>query len=584
MKQYINAFIGFCMAFQLNAQNVAINTDGSTPDNSAMLDIKSTDKGLLIPRMAQANRPATPATGLLIYQTDNTPGFYYYNGTAWVQMSTLNSSATDGQVVVANANGNGVGYSNILWDNTNKYLGISGLNDGAVGSGYSNWISAHIGGSGGNRVVLGIQNGEATIGAHNNALSGWAALSLNPSGAIKMPSLAGPFGPRLFGVGTDGTLSAITNVNSGRVLKNNGSNSSLVVTESLIQDNGTGIGMLDGTSTSTYGLNVQKKQLLAHGDGQATIYGYRTRDQQNDGTGYGRYTANSAITGLNFWGDVYTFGVIGHSYDDFTRTGGVLGAEQGGAYWGALGYKASNSTRYGVYGSSAYETGSGLVEGDTHSVGIGGGFKGDLMGGWMSGKTMGMVSEGQLFAAYHVGNSITDGKNIELVTTERGDKIPTYAVNSTSEAKIYDDGTSALKNGRARVIFPKAFAASLSKKGRPTVTLTSIGGWAHLYVESIDNEGFTVAEANNGTSNLEFNWIVVGKKLDANAVDVKEVLLDKNFTNNLKGLMESEQNPNQAAKSLWWDGQKFQTTTPPVNAETQQALRNKNDGNNGIRQ
>ena len=47
---------------------VAISTDGSAPDNSAMLDVKSAGKGMLVPRMTAADRDAiaSPATGLLI--------------------------------------------------------------------------------------------------------------------------------------------------------------------------------------------------------------------------------------------------------------------------------------------------------------------------------------------------------------------------------------------------------------------------------------------------------------------------------------------------------------------------------------
>jgi len=61
----------------------------TTPDTSAALEIQSTDSGILIPRLTQVQRDAitTPATGVLIFQTDNTPGFYYYNGTAWVTFS-----------------------------------------------------------------------------------------------------------------------------------------------------------------------------------------------------------------------------------------------------------------------------------------------------------------------------------------------------------------------------------------------------------------------------------------------------------------------------------------------------------------
>lgn len=62
---------------------VAVNTDGAAPDNSAMLDVKSTTRGLLAPRMtlAQRNAIVSPATGLMIYQTNDIPGYYYNSGT-----------------------------------------------------------------------------------------------------------------------------------------------------------------------------------------------------------------------------------------------------------------------------------------------------------------------------------------------------------------------------------------------------------------------------------------------------------------------------------------------------------------------
>jgi hypothetical protein len=56
--------------------------------NTAILDVQSTTKGFLPPRMttAQRNAIASPAEGLMIYQTDNTKGWYGYNGSAWVQL------------------------------------------------------------------------------------------------------------------------------------------------------------------------------------------------------------------------------------------------------------------------------------------------------------------------------------------------------------------------------------------------------------------------------------------------------------------------------------------------------------------
>ena len=66
------------------SSQVAINNDGSLPDTSAMFDVKSTNKGILIPRMTQVQRNAiaNPASGLLIFQTDNNCGFYFNSGTS----------------------------------------------------------------------------------------------------------------------------------------------------------------------------------------------------------------------------------------------------------------------------------------------------------------------------------------------------------------------------------------------------------------------------------------------------------------------------------------------------------------------
>src|SRR4030095_15874592 len=56
------------------------------PVSSAMLEIETTTRGFLAPRLTfvQRNAIASPATGLLIYQTDFASGYYYYNGASWV--------------------------------------------------------------------------------------------------------------------------------------------------------------------------------------------------------------------------------------------------------------------------------------------------------------------------------------------------------------------------------------------------------------------------------------------------------------------------------------------------------------------
>jgi hypothetical protein len=64
-----------------NTGNVGIGTN--VPDQSAILDLKSDSKGLLLPRMLAGQRTSLsqPATGLLVYQTEAPEGFYYNKGT-----------------------------------------------------------------------------------------------------------------------------------------------------------------------------------------------------------------------------------------------------------------------------------------------------------------------------------------------------------------------------------------------------------------------------------------------------------------------------------------------------------------------
>lgn len=92
------------------AQNVGINATGATPDASAILDVASSTKGLLVPRVAltatTVAAPITsPTTSLLVYNTntanDVIPGYYYWNGTEWIAFgsgsnwSLLGNAGTD---------------------------------------------------------------------------------------------------------------------------------------------------------------------------------------------------------------------------------------------------------------------------------------------------------------------------------------------------------------------------------------------------------------------------------------------------------------------------------------------------------
>ena len=98
MKTMLRFAYGVSFAILLSqnsfSQSLAVNTTGAVADNSAILDITSTAKGMLIPRMtkAQKNAIAAPATGLLVYQSGpDSTGFHYFDGTQWVWLANANT-------------------------------------------------------------------------------------------------------------------------------------------------------------------------------------------------------------------------------------------------------------------------------------------------------------------------------------------------------------------------------------------------------------------------------------------------------------------------------------------------------------
>src|SRR5688500_6622984 len=76
-------------ASQLYAQSVGISSTDITPHASSLLEMRSTTKGLLIPRMTTTERDniSSAATGLIIFNT-TTGAFNFYNGSTWLAIST----------------------------------------------------------------------------------------------------------------------------------------------------------------------------------------------------------------------------------------------------------------------------------------------------------------------------------------------------------------------------------------------------------------------------------------------------------------------------------------------------------------
>ncbi|MEM9544343.1 MAG: tail fiber protein [Bacteroidota bacterium] len=87
MSRSLAFFIIFISSFIHSFAQVGINSNGTNPDPSAMLDVKSNTKGMLIPRMTAVERQTIldPAQGLMVFdQTNN--AFYYFNGIGWLEL------------------------------------------------------------------------------------------------------------------------------------------------------------------------------------------------------------------------------------------------------------------------------------------------------------------------------------------------------------------------------------------------------------------------------------------------------------------------------------------------------------------
>jgi len=89
LKLFIFTLMLSFLTLSGNTQNIAVTDDETyTANPSAMLDVKSISKGLLVPRLTSSQRTAisTPATGLLVFDTDFNQ-FYYFNGSTWQNVS-----------------------------------------------------------------------------------------------------------------------------------------------------------------------------------------------------------------------------------------------------------------------------------------------------------------------------------------------------------------------------------------------------------------------------------------------------------------------------------------------------------------
>ena len=157
------------------AQGVAINSTGSAADNSSMLDVASTSKGILIPRMTktQRNDISSPIKGLMIFQNDSISGYYYYNGASWEIISdgafAINNLADGKTAGTSIFLGSGAGFNDNGTDYENVAVGDSAL--------YNNGLGASFPGDATFNTAIGPKSLYSnTTGYQNTSIGAWSLL------------------------------------------------------------------------------------------------------------------------------------------------------------------------------------------------------------------------------------------------------------------------------------------------------------------------------------------------------------------------------------------------------------------------
>lgn len=155
----------------LHAQNIGINANGGAPHASAILDVRSPNKGFLLPRISlttdtDITTVSNPLLSLLVYNTNtglpDGEGFYFWNGTKWSKLATRSNLANLAWNVAGNSGTNTSTDFIGTTDNTPLVFKTNNILSGKIEPGPNN-------------VFFGQSAGLATTSATNNSFFGHGA-------------------------------------------------------------------------------------------------------------------------------------------------------------------------------------------------------------------------------------------------------------------------------------------------------------------------------------------------------------------------------------------------------------------------
>ena len=462
-----------------------IGIQTNTPDASSALDIVSSNKGLLVPRVTLTNdlsspSPVTsPATGLLVYNSGpNQPqGFYYWGGSAWMKLETGGSGTITSWELTGNS-GTTVG-TNFLGTTDTEDLAFKTksierlriLSDGRIhiGNGYtapntenkltvrgnSTNTTAIYATSGFGYAVFGLSGSTFAMRAHSSDESGNGILATgnDVSGSYLTSGSGGSFTGGQFGTYTkaineDGNGIVALGNDVGAIAPSSGSGGTFRATNYGIYSKATNS---DGTGIAVSG-NNQSISILSIGSGAAITgakYGVYAKAKNTSngvgvgGVGNGGTTLYSPAKGSGgaFTGD--SLGVYGKGVG--SNGNGVIGRGNGGNtyHFPTAGSGGAFSGDVGVYGYSDQVDGNavvGMVNGGTYSVpggtGSGGSFTGPIA-------VYGASSESDGTAIIGVGN---DGGNYHTLPDGSGGSFSGFH-GVYGYAEDEDDGIGVLGVG-----------------------------------------------------------------------------------------------------------------------------------------
>jgi hypothetical protein len=363
MKQFFT-FLAVVLLTATTFAQVGIGT--TNPDGSAALDITSTTKGLLIPRIttAQRNAIASPATGLMVYQTDGTTGFYYYNGSSWSDVASSGvpytgaTGAVDLGAYDLTVNGITVG-KGLGAIASNTAVGTNALNSNTTG--YENTANGYEALKSNTQGFRNTANGyfalnSNTVGKYNTA-TGYYALGSNTTGGWNTAT-----GYRAL---NDNTTGHSNTANGYYALKSNidgvyntaNGYYALYANEDGDQNTANGFEALKSNEDGTYNTANGFKALNSNEDGSYnTANGASTLEANNGGesnTANG-YAALKANTGGNENTATGYYALKANTEGDENTANGfkALWANTTGSYNTSTGYRALYDNTTGSYNTA----------------------------------------------------------------------------------------------------------------------------------------------------------------------------------------------------------------------------------------